>query len=106
MLALSPSLSLSLSLSPSRLHSGDGQAHLLAQSVQGVDSAGLRVGHHFGMEFRALVADLAHVAQHQQTRPWQTGQHINGSAHRVRVGVVAVVHQREGVAIQLDHQGL
>ena len=54
-----------------------------------------RVGADLGVERRALVADLAHVAQHQPARAGQRGQHVDGGAHRVGVGVVAVVDQRD-----------
>ena len=50
---------------------------------------------HLGVEGRALVAHLAHVAQHQQARGGQLGQHGNGRLHGIGVGVVGVVHQRQ-----------
>jgi hypothetical protein len=47
------------------------------------------------VEGRPLVAHLAHVAQHQQARAGQLGQHVDGGAHRIGVGVVGVVDQRD-----------
>jgi hypothetical protein len=61
-----------------------------------LDAARAR-GAHLGVEGRPLVAHLAHVAQHQQARAGQLGQHVDG-AHRVGVGVVGVVDQRERAA--------
>ena len=66
-----------------------------------LDAALARVVADFGMELRALVADLAHVAQHQQARAGQLGQHVDGGAHRIGIGVVGVVDQRDGAAAQL-----
>ena len=77
---------------------------LVAEREQLLDALGPGVVAHFGMELRALVADLAHVAQHQQTRPGQLGQHVDSGARRVRVGVVGVVDQGDGAAAQLHAQ--
>ena len=49
----------------------------------------------FGMKSRALRADFTHVAQDQPTWGLKTCQHLDGSSHRIGVGVVAVVHQGE-----------
>ena len=57
--------------------------------------AAARMAAHLGVEGRALVADLAHVAQHQPARAGQRSQHVDGGAHRVGVGVVGVVDQRD-----------
>jgi hypothetical protein len=57
-----------------------------------------RIGADLGVEGRPLVAHLAHVAQHQQARAGQLGQHVDGGAHRIGVGVVGVVDQRERAA--------
>jgi hypothetical protein len=53
---------------------------------------------HFGVELRALCAHLAHVAQQQPARAGHGGQHVDGGQHRVGVGVVAVVDQRDAPA--------
>jgi hypothetical protein len=67
-----------------------------AQRVQPLDAACTRMGPGLGVELRPLVAHLAHIAQHQQARRGQFGQHLDGGVHGVRVGVVAVVHHGDG----------
>jgi hypothetical protein len=62
------------------------------------DAGALRRLADFGVELRALAADLAHVAQHQPARAGQGGQHLNRGEHGIGVGVVAVVDQRQRLA--------
>ena len=55
----------------------------------------LRIGADLAMERRPLVADLAHVAEHEPARRRQRGEDVDRGAHRIGVGVVAVVDQRD-----------
>jgi hypothetical protein len=80
-------------------------ARLLAQRQQALDAALARVVADLGVEGRALVADLAHVAQHQQARARQFGQHVDGGAHGIGVGVVGVVDQRQRAAADGQRDG-
>src|SRR2546425_4540605 len=79
-----------------------GLGALRAGGPQRRDAARLRVFAHFLVEGRALVADLAHVAEHQPLRRGQLAQHVDRRAHRVGVGVVAVVDQREPLVAAQD----
>ena len=65
-----------------------------ADGPQRIDAAFGRVQTDLEVERRALLADLAHVTQHQPARPGQRGQRLDGGAHRIGVGVVGVVDQR------------
>ena len=46
-----------------------------------------------------LLADFSHVAQHQYVGRRQFTQQVDGGAQLVRIGVVAVVDQRDGPAL-------
>ncbi len=72
---------------------------LRAQCYQLLNPGGAGTVPHLGVEGRALVAHLAHVAQHQQARGGQLGQHGNGCLHGIGVGVVGVVHHRQRAAL-------
>ncbi|MNL62781.1 hypothetical protein D3C87_1868380 [compost metagenome] len=50
------------------------------------------------MQGGAVVPDLAHVAQHQDTCAADTRQHIDGNANRIGVGIVGVVDEQRSVA--------
>ena len=53
----------------------------------------------FLVKFGSLRAHFPHVAQHEQVRSGQLGQHVDGGAHRVWVGVVGVVHPSDGLTL-------
>ena len=53
------------------LEGGDAVRRFAAEREHGLDAALARPGADLGMELRPLVADLAHVAEHQQARARQ-----------------------------------
>ena len=75
----------------------------LADRPQRLDAALLRIGTDLGMERDTLVADLAHVAEHEPARSRQPDQHIDRGAHRVRIRVVGVVDQGHAAAGPLEY---
>ncbi|CAM5196482.1 hypothetical protein CDEN61S_04220 [Castellaniella denitrificans] len=68
-----------------------------SQGQQRVHAALAGIGADLGMHGRPLVADFGHVAQHQDAPAIQPGQHVDGGADGIRIGVVAVVDQLEAV---------
>ncbi len=63
---------------------------LLTQGVELLDALSARIGADLGMEARPLVAHLPHVTEHEQARAGQTGQHVDGRAHRVAIAATLV----------------
>ena len=56
------------------------------------------------MKLGAALTHFTHVAEHQKARRGQLGQHLDGGAHRIRVGVVTVVHHGQFMAGQRQLQ--
>ena len=54
---------------------------------------------HLFVKRGSLLADFSHVAQHPYVGSGQFAQQGDGGAHRVRIGVVAVVDQGDGPAL-------
>ena len=75
---------------------GDARARRLAQRKQRVDAA--RRAHSrptSRVKCVAVLADLTHVAQHQQLAAAAAAQHVDCRAHRIGIGVVGVVDERD-----------
>ncbi len=68
-----------------------------ARGQHPLDACRARVRADLAVVFRPAFADLAHVAQHQPARRRRRRQHVDGGAHRVRVGVVRVVDDRGAI---------
>jgi hypothetical protein len=68
-----------------------------AQRQQAVDTLALGIAADFVVELGAHLADLAHVAEHQDLSADGRREDVDAGAHRVRVGVVGVVQQHRPV---------
>ena len=85
----------------------EGVRRVLAQRAgrpQLLDAALARVSTDLGVVLGAARADLAHVAEHHPVRAGQAGQQVDRRAHRIGVGVVAVIDQRDARALALPRQ--
>ena len=73
---------------------------VFTQFTQGqhmLNAVSLCISARFGMKARSLHSHLGHVAEYQQARRYRLREYINGSVHRIGVGVVAVVDQTNGM---------
>src|SRR5690606_27672715 len=73
--------------------SGSSMSCLRTKSKKRVYAAFARVSADFGMHGGTVFTDLAHSAKHQGATPRQRGQHIDGGAHGIGIGIVAVIDQ-------------
>ena len=67
--------------------------HVLANRPDLLDGPTDGVFTHFAVEGLGLCPGLAHVTHHQQARGWLVGQHVDGSTHRIGIGVVGVIDE-------------
>jgi hypothetical protein len=74
----------------------------IADRKQLVDARLRRAASGLAVEHLAALADLAHIAQHQDAPARQPSQHLDRRAHRVRIGVVGVVDDHRTAAAVLD----
>src|SRR5439155_5366902 len=65
----------------------------LAHGIQTVYAALARVTADFLMEFHAALAHFPHVAEQEDFRAGFRGKHVDRRAHRIRIGVVAIVDE-------------
>ena len=82
----------------------DRMARRVAQREQLRNSLAARIRAHLTVELGAVLADLAHVAEHQRGGRRAGGEHVDRRAHRIGVRVVAVVDHRGAACGFLDLQ--
>ncbi len=87
------------------LQGSGGALHPVTRHKNLLDAACQRVAQHFLVKGQRLRPDFAHIAQQQQARRGQFGQPVDGGAHRVGVGVVAVVDQGLGLRAPVQGEG-
>ncbi len=76
-----------------------GRRALLAQREKHFDAPAPGMAADLVVQLAGRRADLAHVAHDEDAAAGQRGEHIDRRAHRIRIGVVAVVdHRRAAVA--------
>ena len=79
-----------------------GQRHGLAMQPDGIQLTLGGVVKHLAMKLRPLIADLAHVSQHQGTRNAHAGQGINGQHVFVDRSTQTVIAQQSTTPFPLD----
>ena len=84
------------------LKTADGSLRLAPKRKQVFNAALTRIATCFFVELWPLVAHFTHITHHQQPGAGQLCEYVNGGAHGVRVGVVGVINQAQGLALNRD----